>query len=408
MIRRGFVIVHRWAGLAMAAFLILEGLTGSLLAFRGPLERLLAPQHFAKHREGVPRLDLAALALKAEALVPNARVAYFSYGDDQVVFACPPRVDPATGKPFALDFYNLFLDPWTGKELGRRPLHPAPWSRAGLMPFLFDLHMALALGGAGVTFLGAVALVWTFDAFVGFYLTLPSRRTGFWRRWRPAWLVKWSTRNAFRINFDVHRASGLWLWPILFVFSWSSVMLNLGAVYDWTMGKLFDYESDMAWFASRPLPPNETPRLGWREAQATGERLMAEEAARRGFRLGEPNGLAYLPELGVYSYDVHSTLDVRASGWNTGVWLDGNTGEPRRYFLPTGERSGTTITTWLGALHFADVGGSFVYRVFVSVLGVGLVALSGTGVYIWWKKRRGRVPAGQARAARPASGTITE
>jgi uncharacterized iron-regulated membrane protein len=35
MIRQVFVWLHRWTGLLLAVFLIFEGITGSLLAFRG-------------------------------------------------------------------------------------------------------------------------------------------------------------------------------------------------------------------------------------------------------------------------------------------------------------------------------------------------------------------------------------
>src|ERR1700758_1906115 len=38
--------------------------------------------------------------------------------------------------------------------------------------------------------------------------------------------------DAFRINFDLHRAGGLWFWLLLFVFPWSSVMLALRPVYE--------------------------------------------------------------------------------------------------------------------------------------------------------------------------------
>ena len=43
MIRKVFVFLHRWVGLALALFLIIEGLTGSLLAFRGDLTRFFDP-----------------------------------------------------------------------------------------------------------------------------------------------------------------------------------------------------------------------------------------------------------------------------------------------------------------------------------------------------------------------------
>jgi hypothetical protein len=44
MIRGFFVWLHRWVGILMAGFLIVVGLTGSLLAFYGELNHLLAPE----------------------------------------------------------------------------------------------------------------------------------------------------------------------------------------------------------------------------------------------------------------------------------------------------------------------------------------------------------------------------
>jgi len=54
---------------------------------------------------------------------------------------------------------------------------------------------------------------------VGFYLTLPAngaRRTGFWRAWRPAWLIKQGA-SATRYTMDLHRAFSLWLWAMLLI-----------------------------------------------------------------------------------------------------------------------------------------------------------------------------------------------
>ena len=82
---RYFVWLHRWAGLLMAAFLILEGLTGTALAFRTKLDRVLSPQLFADAKPGQAPLDLATLAERAEALVPQARPGYFSIDDGRTV-----------------------------------------------------------------------------------------------------------------------------------------------------------------------------------------------------------------------------------------------------------------------------------------------------------------------------------
>ena len=66
MTRAFFVWLHRWTGLAMAGFLIVVGLTGSLLAFYGELNHLLTPELYPAARDGAA-LDAATLARRAEA-----------------------------------------------------------------------------------------------------------------------------------------------------------------------------------------------------------------------------------------------------------------------------------------------------------------------------------------------------
>ncbi len=59
-IRPFWVLLHRYAGLAMTAFLIIVGLTGSLLAFYNELEKIINPQ-LSVAANGRAPLDLAAL-----------------------------------------------------------------------------------------------------------------------------------------------------------------------------------------------------------------------------------------------------------------------------------------------------------------------------------------------------------
>ncbi|MFN8009368.1 MAG: PepSY-associated TM helix domain-containing protein [Terriglobia bacterium] len=389
-IHAGAVIWHRWIGLGMTAFLIVVGLTGTLLAFRLDLERLINPHLFASPKPGQMPLDLAKLAEIAEALAPQARVGYFWVERDRAVMSCYPRNDPATGKPIPIDFNHIFLNPYTGEELGRRRDGDLKQGRINLMPFLYDLHSTLAIGSKGTWILGIVALTWTLDSFVGFYLTLPRDHRRFWGRWKYAWQVKWQA-NAFRVNFDLHRAGGLWFWLMIFVFAWSSVMLTLQSVYIPVTKAFFDYRSGddiiLPNLLSKPL---DSPKLDWRAAQAAGERLMAEQAAIHGFAVTRPYGMAYIPACGVYTYGVRSTADIRGDGWDTSIWVDGETGELRDVGLPSGQHTGNTISTWLWGLHYGDIRDFLPYRITVCIFGLVVVMLSVTGVYIWWKKRRAR------------------
>jgi uncharacterized iron-regulated membrane protein len=404
--RRGlWVFIHRWAGLLMAGFLILVGVTGSLLAFNSEFERLISPQLYAAPRPGTVPLDAAALAERAEALVPKARAYSVSFAEpDQVLVTMGPRSEPETGTD-TLGFNQLFLDPYTGDELGRRTWGDISQGWINLMPFIYSLHFKLALGMTGFWIMGIVALVWTLDCFVGFYLTLPAGMSGFWRHWKPAWFIKW-TAGAFRINFDLHRAGGLWLWAALLIFAWSSVYMNLSdTVYTWVTQAVLDYRLVGAELHDLPQP-NENPRLDWRAALSTGEWLMAKQADIHGFTVERPMGLSFDSGKGLYSYKVRGGRDIQDRRGNTEVFFDGNSGEMRLMLLPSGQYSGNTVTSWLYALHEANVFG-LPYRIFVCALGLGIVMLSITGVYIWWKKRRAR-KFSAARKSAPAEAPRTD
>ena len=392
-----FVWIHRYVGLAMALFLIVEGVTGSLLAFRGDLSTLLDPSlTAAKPSPDAKRLDLAMLAERAESLMPNATAAYFfRLRDDQAIVRMSARDDrPEPGKPARRDPGMIILDPWTGKELGRTPYSGYTQGiLANVMPFVNDLHTALAMGGAGVWILAILALLWTMDCFVGFYLTFPPTFEKFWRRWKPAWLIKW--RGGFyRVNFDLHRASGLWFWAMLFVFAWSSVCLvdNL-SVYEKVTAALFDarpLEEQVAQYAS-PREGGGPMQLDWRDAEARGRELAAQQAAAGGFRLLQPKGLTSLGYMRSYNYSVETDRPFPAEKELT-VFFDGDDGSFRGVMATSTGHFGETLTNWLRGLHMAREPVDYLpYRIFVCVFGLVVAMLSVTGVYVWWRKQKARL-----------------
>jgi len=401
MIRSILVFLHRWVGLLMAGFLVIVGLTGGLLAFNNELEHVFAPQLFAKPRPGEAQLDPATLAERAAMLAPpHARVYGVILGARTVPVKMPPdqatiffraETNPATGKPYELGFTHFYVDPWTGAELGHHTYGDLSEGLINLMPFIYKLHDQLALGNTGATILGIVAVAWTIDCFVGFYLTLPVSLSGFWRKWKPAWLIK-RKGGFYRVNFDLHRASGLWLWPMLFIFAWSSVGFNMAPVYNWVMPKLFEHRSHMGekLLEHMKRPINEHPALDWRAAQAVGAKLIEEQAARQRFAVGEMWGLSYSNKGGSYHYMVHSG-DCFVARCTASIDIDADTGELMNVRAPMEPQpAGNLIKTWIFALHMAHVFG-MPFRILVCALGLIITMLSATGVYIWWKKRNARI-----------------
>lgn len=387
MTRGLFVWLHRWTGLAMAGFLIIVGLTGSLLAFYGELNHLLTPELYPAARDGAA-LDAAALARRAEAIVPGAQTSTVYFGYDAPVAEI--GMEPKPGAP-ALDFNTLYLDRYSGEELGRMFWGAFPTKRAGIMPFVYQLHMTLVAGEIGAWILGFTALAWTLDCFVGFYLTLPAAsersRKNFLARWKPAWLVKLSG-SFYRVSFDLHRAGGLWFWVLLVIFAWSSVYMNLNGFYARAMSFLFDYQPSF-YHMELDEPLAEGEPMSWEKALQTGRALMADEARNNGFSVEREISLYAVKDKGAWEYRVRSSRDIGDKYGQTSVWFDIANGELRQISLPTGGRAGNTITTWIYELHKANLFG-LPYRIFVCLLGLIITMLSATGVYIWWKKRAAR------------------
>lgn len=388
-IRSFWVLLHRYVGLAMTAFLIVVGLTGSLLAFYAELDGTINPQ-FVAPIQAIATLDLLSLLENAERIDTAIKADAMWLSDT----AATVTVSPRTASDVSYD--QLIFNPYTGELLGKRHWGDLSQGLQNLMPFVYKLHYVLALDEVGGWILGITALVWTLDCFVGFYLTLPPARATptaanplakkcFWRRWQPAWLIKWSASKT-RINFDLHRAGGLWLWLALLVFAWSSVYMNLGGVYTQVMQSVSEYHEPWTDFPDLPQPIQQ-PQIGWRQAQNIAQTELNRLEQAQGIRTLAPSGFWINRAKGFYVYTVKSSADIQDHGGQTRVVIDANNGTVKQVLLPTDQYSGNTITSWLLALHTANIWG-LPYRIFVCVLGLAIVMLSVTGVLIWLKKRR--------------------
>jgi uncharacterized iron-regulated membrane protein len=403
--RQVWVIAHRWAGLSLASFLVVAGLTGALMAFYDEIEALIAPRlHIVQPPSAEARmLDPIELRGKVQAAYPGAVINYL-----------PLRLEP--GQPLKLDIRRLdtasgrisswspavdeiFVDPYTGRIVAERLWGDLSQGSINFMPFVYRLHYTLLADKTGRYVLGIAALIWVLDTFIGFYLTLPARRTRsespasdigppWWSRWKPSWLVRWSGGET-KLTFDLHRAGGLWVWPILLVFAWSSVMFNLREVYDPVM-RLFGAEKLLDGLTTLARPRHE-PQVDFAAAATRGRELAASEAAQHGLIL-EPNGLSalsYRPAVGAYVYYFSTDRDFTERGGRSLVVFDGDSGELRKLLLPQGANGANTFTEWMIALHMGRVWG-LPYRVAVTAIGLMVMVLSITGVLIWMRKRQAR------------------
>ena len=395
---------HRWVGLLIAGFLFISGLTGAVISWDHELDDLLNP-HLMHARAAGPTKPPLELAKVIEARDPRVTVTFIPLAPEKgeaYAFGVDARRNPATGKLFTPGYNQVFIDPATGDELGRRNWGAAwPITSETFVSFLYVLHYTLhipAMWGIdrwGVWLMGVIAVLWTIDCFVGFYLTLPVKTgKGFWNRWKPAWQIK-TKASAYRINFDIHRAFGLWIWGVLFTVAFTAFSLNLYTeVFYPVLSKVS--KTTPGPFELRTPAPLDQPiiaRKTYAEVIATAQ----AEARRRGWT--DPvGGTFYAPAYGVYGVTFHQPGgDHGAAGVGTPyLYYDGQTG------LPAGERLpwvGTVADIFVQAqfpLHSGRILG-LPGRILISLTGLVVAALSVTGVVIWLKKRKARV--GRRKAA---------
>lgn len=391
MLRHLFVLIHRYINLVLAVFLIIVSITGSLLAFNTELERFFAPQLFSKQISEQPRLSLSQLIEKASDLVDDAEITGVIFTEaDQVKASYSSKTGNEAHKNY-LRLLEVYLDPWTGNELGRRSRGDLNEGLINIMPFIYKIHWTLAIDSIGQFILGGVALLWTIDSFIGLYLTLPLSKTHFFSKWYKAFLIK-KNSSFIRFNFDIHRSFGLWLWFFIIIFTWSSVMMNIRPVYESVMHLAFDYESPIERFKTIKTQKNDNPDLKWDDALAIAENLAEHESKTRGFKIIAPISLSYSKSAGSYSYGLRSSNDIfeySPKGGNSSLMIDGNTGQLISFNQPTKMKLGNTIESWLYALHMARIIG-MPYKIFVCFFGIAIVILTVTGIIIWHRKKYGK------------------
>jgi uncharacterized iron-regulated membrane protein len=388
-----WVLAHRWIGLVMAAFLFLTGVTGAVISWDHELDDLLNPHLMQAPGRGEAQSALE-LVRRFEEQNPKARVTFAPLapepGDSLALFV-EPRVDPATGRQYELGYNQVFIDPATGKELGRREWGAVwPISSETLVSFLYKLHYSLhipemwGIDRWGEWLLGGIAVLWTLDCFVAFYLTLPRGRLT-WERWKRAWQVR-TRSGSYKLNFDLHRAGGLWTCALLFVLAFTAFSLNLysEAFYP-VMSKVSQVTpSPFDLRAPRDRHDPVEPGLGF----ASVLEKAKEEANRRGW--DEPAGsVFYAPQFGVYGVQFfHPGDDHGAAGVGPArLYYDAIDG---RYLGERQPWKGTAADIFVQAqfpVHSGRILG-LPGRILISLMGIVVAVLSVTGVVIWWKKRR--------------------
>jgi len=424
--RQTFTLIHRYIGLIIALFLVLSGLTGAIISWDHELDDWLNPELMKARSTGVANSSVD-IAKQIENRYPEVLVTYLPIGiesGESYAFSVSPKRDPATNRLYKPGFNQVFIDPATGNELGKREWGLVwPMTKQTFVSFLYKFHYTLHLPEMwgidrwGVWLLGIVAVFWTLDNFVGFYLTLPTKRRAFkqteftqtvlkqerdvsndvyaknlsnkswWQRWQPAWKIRW-TGGVARLNFDLHRAFGLWTWGLLLIIAFTAFSLNLyREVFYPVMTKVSKVTPSP--FDLRPRAPKHEPVMPTRQF---GEVIAKAQADAKARGWTEPVGSAlYNQNFGIYGIQFYLPEDGHGAGGvgHKRLYYDAQDG---RYLGDRQPWKGTAADIFLQAqfpVHSGRILG-LPGRILISVMGLVTAMLSITGVVVWWRKRASR------------------
>lgn len=396
-VRAWLVWFHRWTGLLILLFVFQVGLTGAIMAFHHELDHLFLGSWAEVEPEGEMR-PLAELTAAVEAAYPGVTID--AGGDNMADHPRESVVFYVTSPEGAADpVTEVFVNPYTAEVLGGRAWGEVAWGGQHVMPMIYVMHHSLLMGdfdGWGFWIMGVVVLLWIADHAVSLWISIP-RSGPFWK----AMTVKWRG-SAYRINFDVHRAGGLFLWVVLLVIaltgaSWNAVFFER----NWFYEALHTVAGEPTPYATEGLPeraaPLDDPAVDRDEARV----IVADRMEALGIEPTE-YWLYYYPAQGVW--DAWIKANATGTSWYNGA-LDGETGAILAERAPGRLKAVDVVADWVFPLHSGQAFG-LAGRVLICLSGLFTCALCVTGFVIWRKKaaaRRASAAAAQIRALKAAA-----
>lgn len=378
--------LHRWAGLVLALFLFISGITGAIISWDHELDEWLNPHLFERQSLGDP-LSPLDLIDRLEASDPRLLITSIPLEIEpgyNLTLGVGARIDPDTAKPYELGFNQIALDPVTGEIRGARMWGEISLNRENLLPFLYKLHYSMHIPDAfdlelGMLFMGILGIIWTIDCFIALWISFPSVKS-----WYKSFTFRWR-QGSYKLTFDLHRSGGVWVWGALLILAVSSVSMNL---YDEVMRPLVSALSPLNPdpFTSRTPNSRDQPIIPLIERRQIIE-IANLEAKRRNWET--PMGsMFYEPDYGIYGVTFHEPGEDHADFGLGNPWLyfDGQDGSYLGDRIPGSGSFGDIFLEAQFPLHSGRILG-LPGRIMVSILGLVVAILSLTGVIIWQRKR---------------------
>lgn len=358
---RRWSFVHTWTSLICTLFLLMLAITGLPLIFHHELEHLLgeAPE-LREMPADIPHLDLQQLVSAAERHRPDEVVQYFGWEADEpngvvAITAATAGTEPNSS-------YTFMLDARTGEAV------EMPAANGGLMMFFLRIHVDMFAGLPGKLFLAFMGIMFIVAIISGVVLYAP-----FMRRLEFAQVRH--DRSSRTRWLDLHNLIGV------VTLSWALVVGITGVVSACADLLIEAWRAES--LATMLEPYQDDPPLTAR-APASNLLKIATQAAPG----MQPDFIAFPGTR--FSSEHHYSVFMNGSSHLTShlytpVLIDAQTLE----VTAVGGRPWYMDALGLSQpLHFGDYGGRPM-QVLWAILDVLTIIVLGSGLYLWWVRRRG-------------------
>jgi uncharacterized iron-regulated membrane protein len=376
--RAKWLQIHLWIGLSMGFLLSVVGITGSISVFYQELDQWLNPGVLSVSPD--PRGEKAYRPLQ-EILDAASRAALVNDKRSNIL---PPRVSDSTygigylrpankvtGLPET--WVSIRVNPYTAQVTGMRSFPLDAGFPPGIIDFLSVLHYRLLLDDFwGGTIVAVVGLVGIFSMLTGLILWWPL--TG---NWHQVLTVKLSASKK-RLNFDIHKISGVFFCVVLSAVFLSGVYMNLNRQFV-ALVQFFSPDTSVV-----PII-NTVTHSGQPVGLAKANQIVSEA-----YPEGEPNWWSDDNGSGQYQISrrkVSSTSNFWAERIVTVDAYSGKVINVRD--ATTRKTAGDTFLDWQWPLHSGKAFG-WTGRILVFLSGLVCPILFITGVIRWLQKRRSK------------------
>jgi uncharacterized iron-regulated membrane protein len=341
--------LHLYSALIVGIFVVMIGVTGSIMAFETELDRMMNPGLFRVEPQAQP-MPAAGLFQAASRAYPKQKIGSMRLPqspDDSAQFTVKgPR--------------QVFINPYTGAILGERnPLT--------MLARIHQIHLRLLMGETGSNIVAIATGVLLFLVISGVYLWWPVKRAR----------VKWSA-SARRVHFDLHNTAGIYSALFLVVLAVTGIAIH----FDDRLEQFLHQKAGTARI-SRNVPSVVQDDLTPITPDQAIQAALTEMPEARAL-------LVVLPANAQASYLVALRFpEDLTPGGRSWVNVDQYSGT-----VLSGQDSRTvavaTQTIILNrAIHTGDVFG-LATKTLMSLSSLMLVIQAITGYYMWWKKLRAR------------------